>query len=525
MTSQQTMSNGVALRGDAGALRQLAARSDPAFVLGDAPASEVQAQLLVVPVFEGPGRPVVPDLDLSESYAAAQLHGAAEEDLLLTGRRGDPFRAQAVLLVGLGRREQLDADALRRAARRVGHRYSRFADLATTLPRALPDVEAGLRATVEGLCAGGYRFRPYGEGGRSTPAARTVQLLVAESRPVLVDQVAQVAAVERAVAWSRDLVNIPAGFLTPADLAEHARRMAEDSGLAVRIWDDAALRKGGFGGILGVGSGSRHESRLIDLRYVPPSGTAERVIGLSGKGVTFDSGGLALKKVGDMLEMKSDMAGAACVMATMRAIAELAPDGVEVVAAVPSAENMPGSHAVRPGDVLTHRNGLTTEVVDPDCEGRLILADALAYLAEQRPTAVLDTATLTYACIAALGTEVTAAVGNDRALMDAVCRAGAAVGEPVWELPLWQPYRRQLESPVADQRNEGRDDIAGAIVPALFLEGFVGGTPWVHLDTGGTAFLEEPADDLAAGGTGVLVRTLCRLLLDQPVAPAEREER
>ena len=479
MTVQTTTSDGSAALAGVGEPLPLAARADPVFVLEDGPAQDLQVDLLVVPVFRGVDGPVIPDVDLVEPYVSARLRGEVAEDLLVARRPGDGFGSEAVLLVGMGPHERVDADLLRRTARRVGHRYQRFTDVGTTLPQAVEDPELGLRATVEGLCAGGYRFRPYGEGGRSEPAIARVYLLVGRQQPDLARHVERAATTERAVAWARDLVNIPAGFLDPALLAEHARQMAQDTGLSVRVWDDEALREGGFGGILGVGSGSGHESRLVELRYTPPSGRADRLVALTGKGVTFDSGGLALKKCTDMLEMKSDMAGAASVLGTMRVIAEVCPPDLAVVAAIPCAENMPGSSAVRPGDVLRHRNGLTTEVVDPDCEGRLVLADALAYLAERKPGAVLDVATLTYSCISALGTEVTAAVGNDKALMAAVCRAGAAVGEPVWELPLWQPYRRQLGLPRRGPaqrrpRRRRRRDRARAVLGAVRGQDAVG---------------------------------------------------
>jgi leucyl aminopeptidase len=330
--------------------------------------------------------------------------------------------------------------------------------------------------------------------------------------PEIRDLIDRTAGVERAIAWARDLVNTPAGDLTPEELARRAQEMATDRRLSVRIWDESDLREGGFAGILGVGAGSRHPPRMIELRYEPPAGAWRELIGLAGKGVTFDAGGLALKKPKDMLGMKSDMAGAAAVLATMRVVAEQAPRDVAVVAVIPAAENMPGGSAMRPGDVLRYRNGVTAEVVDPDAEGRLLLADALIHLAGSRPAAIVDVATLTYSTVAALGEEITAGVGNDRALLESIVAAGEAVGEPIWELPLWRRYRSQLDSHVADLRNDGKEDVAGVIVAALFLEEFVGGIPWVHLDIGGTAFLDEPRDGMAAGGTGVPTRTLIRLV-------------
>jgi leucyl aminopeptidase len=375
------------------------------------------------------------------------------------------------------------------------------------------DRQAGVRATIQGFATGAYRFEVYRSSNGQQATMREVCLLGRPDWPG--DQIREVirvaATTEHAVTWARDLVNTPARDLTPAQLADRALGMAEACALRAKVWCREELEAGQFGGILGVSAGSRHEPRLVELRYDPPGG-ARRVIGLAGKGITFDSGGLALKKCDDMFEMKSDMAGAAAVLATMRVIADLKPAEVGVVAAVPLAENMPGSGAIRPGDVLRHRNGATTEVSDPDAEGRLVLADALAYLVEQQPDAIIDAATLTYSCIAALGLEITAGIGNDAALLAAVKAAGEAVGEPVWELPLWRRYRRQLDSDVADLRNEAKEDLAGAIVAALFMESFVGETPWVHLDIGGTAFLDEATDDVPAGGTGVLVRTFVHLL-------------
>jgi leucyl aminopeptidase len=483
----------------------------------------VLTDLLVLPVYRGSTAPEMPDLDAAGAYEKAKLSGEVAEDLLLPRREGDSFTAAAVLLVGMGPRAGVTADVLRATARRVGYLYRRFSSIATTLPQSL-DGEAGtaVRATIEGFSAGAYRFRPYATTTDVDPASHltTVQLL---GRPDwaevdLASVMQQADVTEHAVAWARDLVNLPAADLTPDRLADQAREMAAELPLTVRIWDEDEMQEGGFGGILGVGSGSRHESRLIELRYEPASGNAQQVIALTGKGITFDSGGLFLKKSEDMLEMKSDTAGAATVLAAMRVIGSLAPDDVAVIAAIPAAENMPGCDAVRPGDVLRHRNGLTTEVVDPDCEGRLVLADSLALLTESAPASIIDVATLTYACITALGTQITAGIGNSRELMNQVATAGQEVGEPVWELPLWHPYTSQLDSTVADQRNEGKDDSAGAIVAALFLERFVGEIAWVHLDIGGTAFTEEDADNLAAGGTGVMVRTLVRLILQRNVA-------
>ena len=494
----------------------------------DLPPGQVAADLLVIPVLRDADGPRTQGLDLAEAYTRARLRGAEGEDLLLPGGTGDAPAAGAVLLAGVGDRAEVTPDTLRRTARRVSRRYGRFATVATTLPQLLADSPAdspadAAMATVQGLCDGAYRFdryrtRPSADGGAAP--SRTVLLGASTwDADAIRATLHRAEVIESAVAWARDLVNTPACDLTPVALADAARAMATRCGLAVRVWSPDELAAGGFGGILGVSAGSREEPRMIEVRYDGPTGAStqaatpqRRVVGLAGKGVTFDAGGLALKTVKDMLEMKSDMAGAAAVLATMEVLAALQPSDVSAIAVIPAVENLPGCGATRPGDVLRHRNGATTEVVDPDCEGRLILADALGYLLEQQVTEVVDAATLTYSTIAALGLDITSAIGNDPALIHALRAAGDAVGEPLWELPLWRGYRSQLESDVADQRNEGRDDVAGAIVAALFLASFVGTTPWVHLDIGGAAYREKDADDMVAGGTGVLVRTLTRFL-------------
>ena len=259
---------------------------------------------------------------------------------------------------------------------------------------------------------------------------------------------------------------------------------------------------------------------MIELKYRGgPSSQAP--IALSGKGITFDSGGLSIKDASQMEWMKSDMAGAASILAAMKAIARLKPS-VNVIAAIPSSENMPSGSAIRPGDVLTHRGGRTSEVVNTDAEGRLVLADALAYLAERKPRVIIDTATLTGACMVALGRDIYGVFGNDSNLIRDILAAGEAVGEPGWELPLFRDYRRLIRSHVADVRNAGKDRWAGAITAALFLAEFVGDTPWAHLDVAGPAFPEKAGDYWPNGATGVPSRTLVQYVLTQAKRPARR---
>ena len=295
--------------------------------------------------------------------------------------------------------------------------------------------------------------------------------------------------------------------------------MARETGLQVKVWTKAELERGGFGGVLGVGQGSVNPPRLIELTY-RGGRPGDASIALTGKGVTFDSGGLSIKDAKGMEWMKADMGGAAAVLGAMRAIALLKPK-MNVIAAIPSSENLPSGSSIRPGDVLRHRGGKTSEVLNTDAEGRLILADALAYLSEKKPRVLIDCATLTGACMVALGEDIWGVMGNDRELIRDVLAAGEREGEPGWELPLWERYREKIASPVADVKNVG-DRWGGAITAALFLSEFVGDTPWCHLDVAGTAFHEKPGDYWPKGATGSPARTIIRYVLDRAAeAPSD----
>jgi len=490
----------------------------------DAPA-EVAADVLVLPVFEGPeagpGVREIRGADLLGAYADAALSGKRGESLLVPNLGIDGIAARAVMLLGVGPRDEISPDALRRSVGRVASQLVKRASVATTLPQAAGRVtDDAIQAVVEGLLLGSYRFTRYKSGRTKDapppPALKRVTILGSARADVKLAKAAlqRGQVVAEAVAWARDLVNTPAIDCTPAFLAKQAQAMAKETGLECRVWTEGELKKGGFGGIIGVGSGSVNPPRMIELRY-RGAGASDVPIGLTGKGISFDSGGLSIKPADSMEWMKSDMGGAASILATMRAIARLKPR-VNIVAAIPSAENMPSGSAIRPGDVLRHRNGKTSEVLNTDAEGRLILADALAYLSEQkpRPRVIIDTATLTGACMIALGEEIFGVMGNDRALIGDVVAASEQVGEQGWELPLWPGYRRLIESEVADIKNIGKR-YGGAITAALFLSEFVDGTPWAHLDIAGPAFADKAGDYWPKGGTGVPVRTLVRYVLSQ----------
>jgi leucyl aminopeptidase len=487
-------------------------------------AAAVKVGLLIVPVFEGPQPgPGVKELGLAGAYAAAKLKGKRGQDLLVTKRRGDRFAADAVLLVGAGKKAEFTVAAARRALGRVGGPARRFGSVATTVPQAFGVRQAAdaVGAAAEGLALGSYRFDRYKskkEDGQA-PLRRIAVLGNPKwDAAPMKDAVKQAGIIADAVNWARDLVNTPAGDMPPAQIAREAQAMAKSVGLTCKVWSEAQLTAGGFGGILGVGQGSVNPPRMIELTYTG-AGRATP-IALTGKGIAFDSGGLSIKDAKGMETMKDDMGGAASILATMKVIAQLKPK-INVITAIPCSENLPSGSAQKPGDVITHRGGKTSEVLNTDAEGRLVLADALAYLAEKKPSLIIDTATLTGACMVALGASITGAMGNDRDLMKWVLDAGEAVGEPTWELPLHADYRALIDSPIADIKNIG-DRYGGAITAAWFLAEFVGDTPWVHMDIAGPAFAERATDLGPRGGTGVPVRTLVRFVQDRAAAAAKK---
>jgi leucyl aminopeptidase len=474
--------------------------------------AKVKVDVLVLPVFQGPAPgPGVKEVGLDRTYAASKLTGKKGENLLVPRRSGDRFASGAVLLVGVGDKKEFGVGALRKSLGRVAGSLARFGSVATAFPLALGSEPEAVQAAAEGLALGSYRFERYKTKKEDSPKGFSKVVLLGE------DAKSGRAAVRRgeiladAVAWARDLVNTPAGDMPPAEIAREAQRMATEVGLRCKVWSEAELKKGGFGGIIGVGQGSVNPPRLIELEYRGRGNG--KPIALTGKGVAFDSGGLSIKDAKGMETMKDDMGGAASILATMKAIARLKPK-IDVIAAIPSSENMPSGTATKPGDVLKHRGGKTSEVLNTDAEGRLILADALAYLAEKDPRVIIDTATLTGACMIALGDEISGAFGNDDALVAHIRAAGDAVGEPFWQMPLWKDYKHQIESSIADVKNIG-NRYGGAITASLFLSEFVGDTPWVHLDIAGTAFSDSGNDLGPKGATGVPVRALVRYVLDR----------
>ena len=498
-----------------------------------APAGTTGDELLVIPFYEGatgpePGPGAVAagqavGVDLADGLARDGFRGGAGESAvyLVPGwSPGDPG-PRRIAVMGIGPLAGANAATVRHGAQRLASIAAGSATVATTLAVVGPDRAESVRALAEGFLLGGYRVPRAGSHpivGEPPAFPSKLTLLVGDvvrsgsdgdRDGRLADALARAVVTGQIVNWVRDLVHAPAAEATPDMLAEVIAAAAVAHGAAARIWTADELAEEGFGGVIGVGQGSRNTPRMLEITYAGP-GDPGGLVGLAGKGITFDSGGLNLKRdPGEISWMRADMAGGAAVAGAVIAAARLALP-LTATAVVPLAENLPGGGALRPGDVLTHRGGRTSEVIDTDSEGRLVVADALAYLAERNPAALIDVATLTDA--AGLGPALWAAMGTDRTLLDEILLAGDRAGEPGWPLPLPEAYRQLLSSSAADLRNTPTRGPDSTVMAATFLREFTGETPWVHIDNGSTAWLEYESGLWPEGATGSPVRTLIRFL-------------
>ena len=410
---------------------------------------------------------------------------------------GGAASAPVVAVAGLGPEPEVSTSQVRRAAAACARSLGHAAVLGSMLHSDGPEGSAA--AAAEGYLLGAYRFTAH---KTSPPTTKLSRVLFFEAAA---DEVARGVAYGSATTLARDLVNEPPSLLTPEVLAARAAEIASAGGYTSKVWDADALTLDGFEGILSVGRGSAHPPRFIRLDYQPPEPKAK--VALVGKGVTFDSGGLSLKDARNMETMKTDMSGAAAVLGAMSALAALQPQ-VHVVGLISATENMPGPDAMKPGDVIKHYGGTTSEVLNTDAEGRLILADALAYASEQGADAIVDVATLTGAIMVALGGKCTGLFSNDDSLAQELQTASEKEGERNWRMPLFDDYASELESEVADIKHIG-GRYGGSILAALFLRRFVGkDIPWAHLDIAGTARSDSASDESPKGGTGAATRTL-----------------
>ncbi|HXU88049.1 MAG TPA: leucyl aminopeptidase [Methylomirabilota bacterium] len=483
------------------------------------PLASVEADALVVGLYaeEPKLRDAVARLDKALAGQLAEILGAerfqAKPAQVTHVHTAGKLPARRVVVVGLGKRSELTLETVRRAAsaalrraRDLGARVVAIETLGERLPAA-----ARAHAVTEGAILGSYTFDRY---KREKPEKRVEELRVVEvdgRRRREASEGARTGEIfADATCLARDLVNSPANDVHPTYLAKTAGEIAKGARLGLKVLERAECEKLGMGAFLGVAAGSEQPPKFIHLTYTPASKRRRRVA-VIGKGITFDSGGLDLKTAEGMLRMKDDMSGAAAVLAIMRALPALKPP-FEVHGLIAATENMPSGSAIRPGDVLRAMNGTTIEVGNTDAEGRLTLADAICYASDKiEADEIIDMATLTGACVVALGPLCSGLMSNDQALADRLLAAAERAGERVWQLPLIDEYREHLKSDVADMNNVGPRG-GGAITAGLFLKEFAGERPWAHFDIAGPAFVEKDVPLGPKGATGAAVRTILAYL-------------
>ncbi len=475
----------------------------------------VEAEILAIGLFDGDaGLPAALEetplaATLGRLIEAKDLSRAVGDVVPLLGLTGTGLAAVSLVAFGLGAREKFDAGAAFSAGVAVGKKLAIRArgHVAVAVPEG-GELGPIASAVAEGVVVGtrGIDLR---KAERARHPFETLSIVGPADAPAsFEDAVRRGEVVGHAVNLARDLANTPPAEKTPTALAARAREAGESAGLKVTVWDESRIRSERFGGLIGVAAGSEEPPAFLILEH--RAGGDAPTLALVGKGVTFDSGGLSLKPSASMEDMKADMTGAAVVLAAMTAVARL-EIRTNVVGYLAITENMINGRAMRLGDVLTIRNGKTIEILNTDAEGRLILADALSYAAEQEPARILDLATLTGACLVALGPKIAGLFSNDDTFAAEVAVASKATGERAWRLPLDEDFLDLIKSGVADLKNVG-GKWGGAVSAAKFLEQFVAGRPWVHLDIAGPSWAESDGPTRDAGGTGCFVRTLVSLV-------------
>ncbi len=486
---------------------------------------------VVLFAFEGEPPKVPASLaPLLQGLNRQEFHGENQQTLLLHTAGHADIAAARVLLVGLGKHQDVTRERTRRA---FGTALKRLRDAGidrTAVQVHCPSPDS-LQTIVEAAGLVSYQFTQF-KADQHKPALAALTICVPEGSdlPATQQLIKRAQAITESANYARDIANQPGNVVYPSVIAAYARQLAKDTGLKCTVLDKAALQAGGFGGLLAVGGGSAREPYLITLEHRGARASSAKPIALVGKALTFDSGGISLKPGEKMDEMKFDKCGGCAVLGAMRAIALLKLP-VNVIGVIAAAENMPSATSYRPGDIVTSYKGadhraVTIEVLNTDAEGRVVLGDALVYARERHPQAIIDLATLTGACVVALGGCAAGLMGNDEALQEKLRSAGEATGERLWPLPLWQDYKDKIKSDVADIKNTGGRE-GGAITAAAFLEKYVGKIPWAHLDIAGTAWTTEERPYLAKGATGFGVRLLLETLTQwgsglnrPPAAPA-----
>jgi leucyl aminopeptidase len=495
--------------------------SVPAVTVKTAPASESSGELLVVPVFEQDDLGDLSGLDAATGGEVARARERGEfrgklYELFFTPAGRDGWRIPRVLLVGAGPRNEYSTERLRRAAISAGlaARQRRIGRL-SVVHRAHESIDLPTAAQViaEGVVLANFNGASYKTGDEPRTWIDSAEIVLSTNDAGIEKAVERGRVLGECSNIARELANEPSNTLTPRVFADRAAELAKAAGLVVDILDEKKIAELGMGMLLGVAKGGIEPPRVIVLRYEPKGVTTGPVLGLIGKGITFDTGGISIKPAENMDRMKDDMAGGAAVLGATLAAARLGAP-VRIVSVIPATENMPSGTAVKPGDILRSAAGKTVEVLNTDAEGRLILGDGLWYAQKLGATHLVDVATLTGACIVALGKTTSGVFGTPTPWVNAVLQASEKAGDRSWPMPVFADYFEQLKSEIADFSNTGGRP-AGAITAALFIKEFANDLPWAHIDIAGTAWADETKPYQTKGATGVAVRTLAELALDR----------
>ena len=484
------------------------------------PINKVDADALAVAVFKGEQADdgVLKSLDkatdgILSSVIKSEEFSAKEGETAYFHLADSTLKARRLLLIGCGERDDYKARQISQMAGTAARFLrSKNAKTIAIVPRSDGDVEKTAQWTISGAVMGLFEPDKYRTKEKEQRQVDRFEVVIEGADKKTLERGAERGRIiGESANFTRDMANEPGGYMTPTAMADGAKKMAREFGLSIDVLDQKQIEKLGMGSFLGVSRGSDEPPKLIVLKYTPPKKPkSDGLLALVGKGITFDSGGISLKPGENMELMKYDMTGAATVIGTMRAIAQLKPS-VPVLGVAPCCENLPSGKATKPGDILRAMTGKTIEVINTDAEGRLILADAIAYAKKLGATQIIDMATLTGAVSIALGDVHTAILGTDQTLINAFIDAGKAVGENFWQLPLDKEYTNQIKSDIADIKNVGGKK-AGTITATAFLKEFADGVSWAHLDIAGTAWGDPATPFRSKGPTGVAVRTLVEFI-------------
>lgn len=485
--------------------------------------TEANVEALAVAVFkdEKAASGFLKDLDkltgglISSALKAEEFKGEPGDALLLRFAAKGKIKATKLLLIGAGEKADYKTPGIAAASGTATRTFRKLnVKSFALLPRSDANAAEVAQNAAQGFVTSQFELDKYKTRDKNDKSVDTLVLCVEGAKPAdLKKGLERGQAIGESMNFTRDLANEPPNILTPTEMANRAKVMAKNVGLKCEILDEAKMVKMGMGSLMSVSIGSEQPAKLIVLRYTPAKSTAKKgqMLALVGKGITFDTGGISIKPAEGMDAMKYDMSGGATVIGTMRAIALLKPT-VPVLGVVAAVENMPDGKASRPSDVVTAMNGKTIEILNTDAEGRLILADAVAYAEKQGATRIVDMATLTGAVIIALGDVNTGIMGNDQGFIDEIVACGNDAGEGFWQLPVSKEYSKQIRSDIADIKNIGPRGKAGTIMGAVFIQEFVDKAKWAHLDIAGTAWADSAKPHQAKGPTAVAVRTLIKLI-------------